>query len=116
EDCNQAWLNAMQLGRGPADAPNTRDGSPLRAARLYAALVRADEAVRRDPGNAQAQYELGNALFNAGHIAEAIQQYGQALRLAPRLAEAHHNLAVALVREGRTAEAIEHDEQAARLR
>jgi tetratricopeptide (TPR) repeat protein len=56
--------------------------------------------------DAEALYDLGNDLLQAGRLDEAIAQYQQALDINPGYAPVHSNLATALLREGRVDEAI----------
>jgi Flp pilus assembly protein TadD len=49
------------------------------------ALERFREAVRLDPGNARARYQLAQALRKAGRRAEAARHMAEAVRLAPYL-------------------------------
>jgi Flp pilus assembly protein TadD len=58
------------------------------------------------PTSAEAQYNLGNALYAAGSLNEAIACYRRAIELKPQFAEAQSNLGVAYERQGRWADAI----------
>jgi tetratricopeptide (TPR) repeat protein len=64
---------------------------------------------------AEAQYDLGVALFQAGKVPEAIGHYKRALRLKPDYTGAHYNLGLALARLGRLPEAIGHYERALQI-
>ncbi len=74
---------------------------------------------RAQPGPraaAQAQFQRGLALQQAGRLNPAIAAYSAAVRLAPDHADAFHNLGVALTAAGRPAEAIVAWDRATRLR
>jgi tetratricopeptide (TPR) repeat protein len=64
------------------------------------------EAIRLDPKNAKAHYNLGFALAVKGEREEAIQEYREAIRSDPKDAKAHYNLGVALQAKGQLNEAI----------
>jgi protein O-mannosyl-transferase len=84
--------------------------------RLNEAISRFEEAVRLQPGYADAHYNLGVALFKVpGRGNEAIAQYETVLRLEPDHVEAHNNLGNALVSVGRIPEGIAQLEEALRL-
>jgi tetratricopeptide (TPR) repeat protein len=65
---------------------------------------------------AEAHYNVGVALGQAGRIEEAVAQYKQALRFNPDYAAAHCNLGNALAQTGKIEEAIAHYEQALRIK
>ncbi len=69
-----------------------------------------------NPDSSLAQYNLGNALDQAGRPQEAIEHYRQAMRLEPDYVETYNNLGVALDKTGRSPEAIEHFRQALSLK
>jgi eukaryotic-like serine/threonine-protein kinase len=58
------------------------------------------EAIRLQPENAGAHYNLGIALDSQGKVSEAIAAYRDAIRLQPDEAEAHCNLGMALRSQG----------------
>jgi tetratricopeptide (TPR) repeat protein len=64
------------------------------------------EAVRRDPGDAVAQYGLGVAYSRTGADAQAIAAYREAIRLQPDNVDAYYGLGVVSERQGRDDEAI----------
>src|SRR5262249_50395734 len=66
------------------------------------------EAIRCQPGDAEAHYSLGNALRDRGKVGEAITSFREAVRLKPGFAFAHCNLGLALTRQGRFAEGLRH--------
>jgi tetratricopeptide (TPR) repeat protein len=65
---------------------------------------------------AEADYNLGATLHEAGRIPEAIAHYEQALRLNPDYVEAHLNLGTTLAQTGEIEDAIAHFEQALRIK
>jgi protein O-mannosyl-transferase len=83
---------------------------------LDEAIARFREALRLEPGYADAHFDLGLALSkNPGRREEAISHYEEALRLEPSFVEAHNNFGNALMSEGRTSEAITQFEDALSL-
>lgn len=79
------------------------------------ALAIWSDTVAKAPANARAQFNLANALSDAGRPADAIAHYESALRLAPGHGADHFNLAGALLQLGRAREAVEHYEAALRI-
>jgi len=65
------------------------------------------EQIQRNAEQAQAHYQLGVLLEEAGQITEAIDHYRIAIRFNPMLAEAHVNLGAALASLGDFDGAIE---------
>jgi superkiller protein 3 len=51
-----------------------------------------EQALRINPDDASAHYNLGNALQQIGQLPEAIEQYQQALQIKPDYADARNNL------------------------
>ncbi|MDQ2799419.1 MAG: tetratricopeptide repeat protein [Armatimonadota bacterium] len=72
-------------------------------------------AIAVNPNSYHIQYNLANALNDAGDTPGAISRYRQALRLQPGDAEAHCNLGAALMKAGRVDEAADEYRQALRL-
>ncbi len=84
--------------------------------RLDEAVARFNEALRLQPGYADAHYNLGLALRKIpGRENDAIGQYQETLRLKPDYVDAHNNLGNALASMGREPEAIAHFQEALRL-
>jgi len=66
------------------------------------------EAIRLQPGLAQAHSNLGLAYRDKGDLDAAIREYQTALKLNPNLGEAHANLAIVLYLKGQYPEAWKH--------
>ncbi len=80
---------------------------------LDEAIARFEEALRLEPGYADAHFDLGLALSRIpGRRDEAIAHYEAALKLEPSFVEAHNNLGLALMGLGRMPEAIAQFEDA----
>jgi Flp pilus assembly protein TadD len=58
------------------------------------AVKRCEEAVTNDPGNADAAYNLGIYLVNAGDKQRAASMWLRAIRLKPGLARAYRSLSL----------------------
>jgi tetratricopeptide (TPR) repeat protein len=84
--------------------------------RLDGAIARFREAIRLQPGYADAHYNLGIALHKIpGRENEVIEQYQETLRLKPDYVDALNNLGNALASAGRWPEAIAQFQEALRL-
>jgi tetratricopeptide (TPR) repeat protein len=86
--------------------------------RLYCKLDKVELyklALRVDPDDADAHYNLGNAYNESGKHEEAIESNKQALRIDPDNAEAHNNLGNAYHDSGKYEEAIESYKQVIRI-
>jgi len=86
------------------------------AGRWPEAAAKFQDALRANPGFAQAHYLLGNALDAGGRQAEALTEYQVAARLDPGDPQMHNNLGIALARLRRLPEAAKEFEAAVRLR
>jgi len=64
------------------------------------------DTLQKNPDCWMAHNNLGNLLFQAGHVDKAIAHYRTALQIKPNYEEAHYNLGNALFREGYVDEAI----------
>jgi Tfp pilus assembly protein PilF len=73
------------------------------------------QAIKIDPDNADAHYNLGTAFIKSGMYKEAIEAYKQVIRIKPDYAEAHNNLGTAFIKSGMDKEAIEAYKQAIRI-
>jgi len=86
----------------------------LARANAGAAVAMAEDAVRIEPGQAEARNLLGSAYNGVGRVPEAVEQFRRAVMLRPDLVNARFNLANALVKAGRLDEAIEQYQQVLR--
>jgi tetratricopeptide (TPR) repeat protein len=80
------------------------------------AITQYKEALRINPGFAQAHNNLGITLRQTGRTDEAITQYQLALEIMPDDAEAHFNLARVLFEKGRVRESIAQFQSALQLK
>jgi len=99
----RSWLAYSYLGATPPSADRP-DG-----------IAYLEKALEIKPDYAEAHYNLGVALDDAGRLPEAIAQFEEAVRLKPDYVEAHNNLGGALRDTGRAAEAIDQFIQTLRL-
>jgi tetratricopeptide (TPR) repeat protein len=72
-------------------------------------------AVKLEPRNAEAHYDIANILLSQDKLEQAISEYGKALSINPKYAKAHGNLGVALLQQGRRDEAVEHFTEATKI-
>ena len=98
------WLAQNNLAKALTDRGETGE-----AVRHY------PEAIRANPGFADAHYNLGLALTMEGRAGEAIAHLQDAIRIKPDYADAHCTLGNALAARGRTDEAIKEYQEALRL-
>jgi tetratricopeptide (TPR) repeat protein len=110
------WTHALSHGAGRSAVVHdnlgfelARQGRHEEAAREYA------EALRLNPGFAEAHSNLGRFLEGQGRLEEAGREYAEALRLNPGFAMAHNNLGAILERQGRLEEAGREYAEALRL-
>jgi tetratricopeptide (TPR) repeat protein len=79
-----------------AQQASIRQANALYAQKNYAAAIQQYEQVRQSQGeSAELYYNLGNAYYRTGDIAQAILNYNRALLLAPNNDDAQFNLQVA---------------------
>jgi len=86
-----------------------------RSGAVAEAIVSYQRVLRRDPGNADAHYQLAMACCEQDRIAEGIGSVERALALDPGQARAHRLLGMALIRLGRHADALASFERAIAL-
>ena len=60
---------------------------------MLEAMEHLEQALRINPDSAEAHYDLGVALEQAGRVGEAVEHYQQALRIKPGYTEARSALA-----------------------
>lgn len=68
-----------------------------------------------NPLAAQAHYNLGNDLMQAGRSAEAVGQFEETVKIDPNYAPAYNNLGSSLVVVGRLPEAVQQYEEAVKI-
>ena len=73
------------------------------------------QAIRIDPDDAEAHYNLGLAYYELGFYKDAIEAFKQAIRIDPDFAEAHGNLGVTYGKLGFYKDAIEAFKQVIRI-
>jgi Flp pilus assembly protein TadD len=76
------------------------------------AITHFQKALQIKPDNAEAHYNLGNALLRKGSVDEAIIHFQKALQIKPNNAEARYTLGNVLLQKGSVAEAIVHYQKA----
>ena len=76
--------------------------------RMDEALEHFSRAVRLEPENALAEFNLGCVLEQLGKTPEAILHLARAVELNPALADAHLNLALAYEKCGQAQNALRH--------
>jgi tetratricopeptide (TPR) repeat protein len=72
-------------------------------ANIYNATRKFDQAATASGGNADAMFNQGVILWNAGKIADAKKQFEGAIAANPSHAESHYQLGMAMVNEGNLA-------------
>ncbi len=114
---NDVTLWRDNVAKNPAPWPHNLLGCALEQTGNFEEAIREfQEALRMDPGYAEAHGNLGDTLLQAGKIHEAMKQWQQAIQLNPRYPQARYNLGVALALQGRTQEAIDQWEEALRIK
>jgi protein O-mannosyl-transferase len=73
------------------------------------------DTLAKNPDCWMAYNNLGDCLYNQGHIGEATEHYRQAVQLNPNYYEALNNLGTVLAAQDQLAAAIEHYHQAIRI-
>jgi tetratricopeptide (TPR) repeat protein len=95
DEASAASAKAVELSGGAAGAPGAAAGA--------------------GGGNADAMYNQGVILWNAGKIPDAKTKFEEAVKINPGHAEAHYQLGLALLNEGKMAEALAHFEENVKL-
>jgi tetratricopeptide (TPR) repeat protein len=90
---------------------------------VYGTLGRASDAaaefsqaIRLQPDNADAHYNLGIALEQADRVQEAVGEFKETIRLRPDDADAHFNLGIALATLGQIDKSVAEFSEALRIR
>jgi tetratricopeptide (TPR) repeat protein len=105
EEAEPPFREAVCL-RSDAEALNAHGATLLRLHRVAEAERVLQQAVRADPGLAEAHGNLGAARWELGQREEAIAALRRGCRAAPADREAHRNLAIALLASGQDTAAI----------
>jgi tetratricopeptide (TPR) repeat protein len=79
------------------------------------AITTAQEALKLDPNDPEAEKTIGLALVDQDDLEGALQHYERALRIDPRYVDAHVDLAIVLSKKGNHRAAIAEYEEALRL-
>jgi superkiller protein 3 len=79
------------------------------------ALGEYQQALKFQPDNAKAHYNLGNVLADRGQTSAAIDEYQKALDIAPDCVVAYNNLGAVLAGNGRIDEAVPNFEEALKI-
>jgi tetratricopeptide (TPR) repeat protein len=87
----------------------------LAKGKIDEAVARFKEAVKFNPEDEDAHYNLALALARQENREAAMKEYLEALRIYPDYAEAHNNLGNLLVNEGKFSEAVEHFQAALKI-
>lgn len=91
-----------------SEPPPGRDGGSRSRTRqsLRQTILALQKAIRQNPGNAMAHYNLGMAYLHLGRNLEALETLQKAANLAPELAPAHAGGGVACSRLGKNLQAL----------
>ncbi|MDP1808917.1 MAG: PIN domain-containing protein [Actinomycetota bacterium] len=93
------WFQLGQLYMNWAQQLQSNAQFDSATQKLNAAVDAFKHALDRDPGNAAARTNLGNAYYYLGNIDEAISQYVQSVSYDPNYALAHFDLAYVLLND-----------------
>jgi len=96
----QHFERALALDPSDLDVPRNSATLLMLLGRLDEAMALDEAAVRRDPVNVTALYNLGNQQRIAGRFDAAIASFRTVLSLSPGLSGAHYGLCVALLLKG----------------
>jgi protein O-mannosyl-transferase len=96
-------------------ARNSLGGVLFTMGRRDEALEQFTQAIRLEPGNAEAHGNFGNALVEVGRIDDAIRELNTALKLNPGMATAYYGLGRVLVMQGRANDAATYFNEALRI-
>jgi tetratricopeptide (TPR) repeat protein len=70
------------------------------------------DTLAKNPDSWTAHNNLGNALYQKGHVDDAVAHYQKALGIYPNYAQAHNNLGAALIQKGGVDDAVAHYQKA----
>lgn len=105
----------LEAQRLIVDSHNSYGVDLAQAQRYDAAITEFQTALKRDPGNASARYNLATALFDTRAYEHSFIEAERALSADPANADAHHLAGKLLALQGRMKEAVEHLETASKL-
>ena len=112
----RAGPSSGSRGVSPEARAGLERGNAMRdQGRLDEAAAAYRDALRRDPGFAEAHNNLGSVLGRQGRNEEALAEISKALELAPNLPGAHNNMGILLALRGDTDQAARHFETVIRL-
>src|SRR5207248_4573854 len=94
---------------------NSQGVSLLQQARLTEAEACFREALRLDPGYAEAHSNLGIALAKQGNLEGAVASFQKAVQLKPDWADAHYNLGLLFAKVGNVDQAVACHQETVRL-
>jgi tetratricopeptide (TPR) repeat protein len=114
-EARQAYIQAIALEPGLADAHLNLGRLEHEAGDLVSAEARYREAVRCAPEDATCHFNLAVLLEDLGRPDEAIRSYMQAIAHDPEAADAHYNVGLLLESRGRRPDAMRHLMTARRL-
>jgi cytochrome c-type biogenesis protein CcmH/NrfG len=94
---------------GPSGSAGVMPGAPPPAAARnnQDQIAALEKETGRDPSNAAAWIELGNAYFDSDQVKKSIDAYRKALELQPNNADVWTDMGVMLRKDGRPQEAIQ---------
>ena len=110
------WTHALNHGAGRSGLAHYNLGVVrFRQGKFEEAAAHYNEAIRLNPGYAEAHNNLGVVRLRQGKFVEAAAHYNEAIRLDPGYAGPHNNLGVVRFHQGKFAEAAAHYNEAIRL-
>jgi tetratricopeptide (TPR) repeat protein len=115
-DSQTLWNHALCCASDNFVAHNNLGTALADQGRLPEAIAHYEEAVKIQPGYAEAFNNLGVAFGAQGRLDEAIERFQKSLGLKPDNAEAHNNLGYALAARGRLAEATGEYQKALKIK
>ena len=106
QDSVTLWNSAVENTGPNSTAENNLGNALLHKGRIEEAFLHLGNALKIDPGLADAHLSMGNAFLESGRTGDAIAEYRRALQLRPDFASAHINLGNALLESNLPADAI----------
>ena len=119
DTAEQEYRNALQRDPRMLGAHYHLGRVILRASRTTDSVEKArhefEQELEISPGNADAEYELGEIEREKGNLEGAVAHFDRALRSHPEFVEAQVGIAKTLMKLGRPGDALPHLAEAARL-